>query len=257
VKGREQSPWEYLAEHAGIRLGKGTIFKLDIYLQELIKWNRRFNITGSMNPLEIQVKHFQDSFFLIPFLPDEITSLVDIGSGGGFPGLPIKICRPSTAVTLIEPNTHKSNFLRHIKRLLELDQLTIYQGRIEHWLNQHGWIKPSLATPVHENIACSFSDFQGCIFTVNSEMKKRNKEQGLFFVSRAWKRPRDIIEELATQLQSPQSGLILMLGKEGESKIDVLSSVWRRFKLRLTGIHEVTLSYNMGHRVNLLLQPDI
>ncbi|RLB02582.1 MAG: 16S rRNA (guanine(527)-N(7))-methyltransferase RsmG, partial [Deltaproteobacteria bacterium] len=148
--------WQALAGDVKIEIEEGTSKDFDVYLRELVKWNRRFNLTGIKDPVEIQIKNFQDSMAVSKLIPRRILSLVDIGSGAGFPGLVLKILLPQLLVYLVEPNAHRYNFLCHIKRVLRLAGLEIYKGSIEKW----------------------FSEFENVWRTMSP-----------LYISRAWKKP--------------------------------------------------------------------
>jgi 16S rRNA (guanine527-N7)-methyltransferase len=99
-----------------------------IHAVELIKWNRKINLTSITDPLEIAVKHFVDSIVPAPIIPPG-ARMLDIGSGGGFPGIPIKILIPSLPVTLIDASRKKVNFLKHVVRNLNLENVDVRQVR--------------------------------------------------------------------------------------------------------------------------------
>jgi 16S rRNA (guanine527-N7)-methyltransferase len=101
------------------------------YLSELKKWNKAYNLTGIRDDEDIIVKHFFDSLLYLKPLPDSEIRVADIGSGAGFPGVPIAIIRPETEMYLIEPSGKKSAFLRHIIWLLGLKRVHVVEKRIE------------------------------------------------------------------------------------------------------------------------------
>lgn len=98
-----------------------------IYLDLLRKWNRVVNLTALLSPREIIVKHFLDSLTLLPYLPRE-ARVLDLGSGAGFPGLPIKIARPGQRVTLMEASAKKVSFLKETIRQLKVLDTSVVQG---------------------------------------------------------------------------------------------------------------------------------
>jgi 16S rRNA (guanine527-N7)-methyltransferase len=102
-----------------------------VYLAELRKWNRAYNLTGLHTDRDIVVKHFLDSLLFLKVLPGEAHSVADIGSGAGFPGVPMKIMRPGLGMVLVEPSQKKVHFLDHILRILHLDGVEIFHGRVE------------------------------------------------------------------------------------------------------------------------------
>ena len=103
--------------------------QLAIYLELLLKWNARTNLTSIREPEEIVRRHFGESLFVAAHLPDCAT-LLDLGSGAGFPGLPIQLARPRLRVTLAESQHKKAAFLREVVRTLGLST-EIWGGRVE------------------------------------------------------------------------------------------------------------------------------
>jgi 16S rRNA (guanine527-N7)-methyltransferase len=102
-----------------------------LYLTELKKWNRVYSLTALKTDSDIVIKHFLDSLLFLKVLPPHVRSIADIGSGAGFPGLPLKIMRPDIAVFLIEPVQKKALFLEHMQRQLKVDGLSVRHCRIE------------------------------------------------------------------------------------------------------------------------------
>jgi len=103
-----------------------------LYYEELKFWNSRINlISSSESAADIFIKHFLDSLTLIPFIPLPDSSLLDIGTGGGFPGIPLKIALNSLNVTLLEASRKKVSFLKSLNRLLNLNKIQVLQERVE------------------------------------------------------------------------------------------------------------------------------
>lgn len=101
--------------------------KLKRYLELLIEWNAKFNLTAITDPSAIIQHHFDDSLSLAKHIDfNTLTSTADIGTGAGFPGIPLKILFPHLKTVLIEVNNKKRSFLAHIAQELELDNITIY-----------------------------------------------------------------------------------------------------------------------------------
>lgn len=122
------------AGNLGIEISLAQLEQFQRYYYELNKWNFRVNLTSVTGWKEVQISHYLDSLAVASVLPGEILScgrFVDIGSGGGFPGVPLKIAFPGMKVTLIEANGKKSDFLRHLRCALELEELEILNGRAE------------------------------------------------------------------------------------------------------------------------------
>jgi len=101
------------------------------YIDILLAWNDKVNLTAIRDPLEILHRHFCESMFAAPAVPVENGRLADVGSGGGFPGLPLKIMRPDLQVFLIESNIKKATFLAEVIRELGLSEARVLVNRYE------------------------------------------------------------------------------------------------------------------------------
>ncbi|MEE9613855.1 MAG: 16S rRNA (guanine(527)-N(7))-methyltransferase RsmG [Thermodesulfobacteriota bacterium] len=118
------------AGELGVELGERSVEMFITYLEELKKWNKKINLTSLSSDHDIVTRHFLDSLTPLRFLGDTKT-LLDIGSGGGFPGIPLKIASPGLDVTLVEATEKKVHFLRHIIRLLDLGGIRVMNVRAE------------------------------------------------------------------------------------------------------------------------------
>ncbi len=113
---------------------KETIDKFVYYLQEVMKWNERTNLTGHKSEEEMVGNLFVDSLACTKvLLPDTASSILDIGTGAGFPGIPMGIVSPQHNVTLLEPNLKKMAFLHHIIGSLGLPNVRVEPCRIEQF----------------------------------------------------------------------------------------------------------------------------
>ncbi|MBE3558855.1 MAG: 16S rRNA (guanine(527)-N(7))-methyltransferase RsmG [Ktedonobacteraceae bacterium] len=101
------------------------------YCRELLEWNTRFNLTAIKDPQEVWIRHFLDSLSLLTVYDRPEARVLDIGSGAGFPGIPLKIVRPAWHITLLEATGKRVTFLRHIVETLQLEHVTCVQGRAE------------------------------------------------------------------------------------------------------------------------------
>lgn len=101
------------------------------YRTELLDWNTRMNLTAITEPEEVLLKHFLDSLSLLTVYDRPVTRLLDIGSGAGFPGIPLKMMRPTWEVVLLEATGKKVAFLRHVIETLQLQGIVAVQGRAE------------------------------------------------------------------------------------------------------------------------------
>ena len=112
-------------------LNEEQISKFEKYLELLLEWNEKFNLTAITDKDEIEEKHFLDSLMLIEFFGIGNKTLLDVGSGAGFPGIPLAIAEPSLKVTLLEANGKKVSFLKEVIKVLELPNVEVIQGRAE------------------------------------------------------------------------------------------------------------------------------
>ncbi|MBI5190526.1 MAG: 16S rRNA (guanine(527)-N(7))-methyltransferase RsmG [Nitrospirae bacterium] len=119
------------ASRLGVSLSEAQAAAFGVYLDELLKWNRRINLTAITSPREVVIKHFLDSLSICRLIPEGPARAVDIGTGAGFPGLPLKIARPGLDVTLDEPNRKKAAFLRHMARTLGLEGVSVVEDKVE------------------------------------------------------------------------------------------------------------------------------
>jgi len=122
----------------GLTPSEEQISSFMTYLSELKKWNRAYNLTGLKKDEDIIIKHFFDSLLYLKVLPVGIDSyrdgeikVADIGTGAGFPGIPLKIIQPEIDMYLIEPSRKKSAFLRHITRRLGLKRIEVIEKSIQ------------------------------------------------------------------------------------------------------------------------------
>lgn len=111
--------------------------KLDLFRTILLEWNEKMNLTGITDPAEIETKHFEDSLSALAAFPDKTPlTLIDVGTGAGFPGIPLAIARPDIQITLVESVNKKAQFLEHVIEKLELKNCTVASARAEE-VGQH------------------------------------------------------------------------------------------------------------------------
>jgi 16S rRNA (guanine527-N7)-methyltransferase len=101
------------------------------YMKTLLRWNEKLNLTAIRNPLEILYRHFCESMFAAGAIPVDKGRVADIGSGPGFPGIPLKIIRPDLELCLVESNIKKGTFLAEVVRELQLTNSRVLISRYE------------------------------------------------------------------------------------------------------------------------------
>ncbi|HMQ52665.1 MAG TPA: 16S rRNA (guanine(527)-N(7))-methyltransferase RsmG [Anaerolineae bacterium] len=116
-----------------ISLNERQLAAFELFAQELVTWNEKFNLTRITEPAEIAVKHFLDSLSVLAAWPAGLASpaVIDVGSGAGFPGVPLKIVRPTMRLTLLESTGKKAKFLTHLVQVLGLRQTEVVTARAE------------------------------------------------------------------------------------------------------------------------------
>jgi 16S rRNA (guanine527-N7)-methyltransferase len=116
-------------------LGESQLQQISTYIDVLRKWNVRTNLTAIRDPEDIVTRHFGESFFAAGFLLRDVPqgfTVIDVGSGAGFPGIPFKLFAPHITLTLIESHNKKAIFLREVIRALELSNAHVISARAEH-----------------------------------------------------------------------------------------------------------------------------
>jgi len=117
------------------RIDPGVVFvdKTVEFILELTKWNKSYNLTAVRDPLQMVPLHILDSMALYPFVEVEMQNILDVGSGGGLPGIPLALAFPEKKFTLLDSNGKKTRFLNHVKMTLKLDNIEVVQTRVEDY----------------------------------------------------------------------------------------------------------------------------
>ncbi len=123
--------FELAEEHLGITLSELQRFQFQVLQDELLEWNEKINLTAIRDAEGIQERHFFDSLTCFMGFDEWPESLIDVGSGAGFPGFPIKFVIPEMRLTLVESVEKKANFCRHIVEKLGLTDVTVLSKRAE------------------------------------------------------------------------------------------------------------------------------
>ena len=124
------------APQLGLVLGEEIQHRFRVYLAALQQWNRRINLTGADDDRTIVCRHFLDSLSALPWLEEGVAhasppTLIDIGTGAGFPGVPLQIARPTWRITLLEASRKRVHFLHHLCYELGLSEIQVLPGRAE------------------------------------------------------------------------------------------------------------------------------
>lgn len=117
----------------GIELSPLQLEQFDVFMRELLEWNQKFNLTAIRDEEGIEIKHFLDSLSVIMAFPEGWTpqSMIDIGTGAGLPGIPLKIIYPEARLTLVESVKKKAGFCEHIVQVLGLKDVIVSSARAE------------------------------------------------------------------------------------------------------------------------------
>lgn len=184
------------------------------YLGLLLKWNRAYNLTAINDPIEVYEKHFADSAMPLQFIKKG-AKIVDIGTGAGFPGVPIKILRADVDVTLVEATSKKANFCDHVIRELGLKKIKIVGGRAEDVKTQ----------------------------------KKLGKFD--YIISRATlKLPKYL--KIGTNYLKKDGKLIAMVGPSWSDELDDALAQVKKSGLKLTKVHDYILPISQSKRALLI-----
>ncbi len=115
----------------GVLLGEKQLDLFNRYYQEIMRWNEKINLLSRSSAEDTLLKNLIDSLTAVQFLPERESRVLDMGSGGGFPGIPLKIACPTLQVSLLEASRKKASFLKHILRTLQLAEITVIHERAE------------------------------------------------------------------------------------------------------------------------------
>lgn len=125
-----KSCFEKYLDEIQIKLNEKQIIKFYNYMNFLIEWNEKINLTAITDPEEIILKHFVDSLTISKYI-EKNAKLIDVGTGAGFPGIPLKIYREDIEITLLDSLNKRINFLNDVIEKLELSKISTIHGRAE------------------------------------------------------------------------------------------------------------------------------
>lgn len=115
----------------GLPADAKTVDAFLFYGAELKKWNKAYNLTAITDDREIVTKHFLDSLLYLKAIPAEVKTLCDVGTGAGFPGIPIALVQPDLQIALVEPSRKRCSFLRHMTKRLNLENIEVIEANAE------------------------------------------------------------------------------------------------------------------------------
>lgn len=127
---------ESAAREIGLSVSGEVVDGLELYAQELLKWNRKINLTAITNEKEIAIKHFVDALVFAEHVFEE-DYVLDIGSGAGIPAIPLKIAKPAVRVVSVDAVSKKIQFQKHVARILGLSKFDAIHARVESLNNEY------------------------------------------------------------------------------------------------------------------------
>ncbi|MFH0999055.1 MAG: 16S rRNA (guanine(527)-N(7))-methyltransferase RsmG [Pseudomonadota bacterium] len=200
------------AEALGVQVSAFQVAQFGVHIRELLLWNQKTNVTAITLPSEVAIKHVVDSLAIAKWIHPE-SSVLDVGSGGGFPGIPLKILMPSLPVTLIDSSRKKNSFQRHVIRTLGLVNIAAWQTRVEALLLNPDFLRGG--NPVFSVIICrAFTDLAHFV-------------------------------EMAMPLLAPAGMMIAMKGRISSEELADVSSLISRLSKAGTVLHSQTISYHL------------
>lgn len=186
------------------------------FRDELLRWNRKINLTAIRDPLVAREKHLVDSLSLVPLLQGQ-ERLLDIGSGGGFPGVPLQLVLPGLQVVSVDAVGKKIGFQRHVARLLNLPGFTAWHGRAEQLPQQ-----PFCQGGFDVVVSRAFADISTFV-------------------------------RLALPCLAPGGRIIAMKGAEGEAELAAAHRLLEQCGIRVEKVHRLSLPESGAQRTLLVL----
>lgn len=173
----------------GVQLQEECVWLFEAYFRELQEWNRSVRLVSRSDSETVLWAHFLDSLALVPLIQGE-GPLLDVGSGAGFPGIPVKLAKPSLALHLVESRRRKANFLRHLVRVLGLKEVWVHQTRLARGEVELGRfplvVARAVASPLAWlNLARALVTEEGRVFLMLGD-KQVSKELGASLQQLGW-----------------------------------------------------------------------
>ncbi|MBI3292460.1 MAG: 16S rRNA (guanine(527)-N(7))-methyltransferase RsmG [Elusimicrobia bacterium] len=137
------SGWQAAIERIGVTLSEQQRLRCELYLDELLRWNQRINLVGFRDPQQVGIEAIADSLAILHVIPHgwrtKRLAVIDVGSGGGIPGVALQIACPSWEVTLVEASQKKATFLSSLTRIDGLNRLNVVCRRAESLAHDTGY----------------------------------------------------------------------------------------------------------------------
>jgi len=203
------------AAELGLVLDQAQLEKFAIFAAELCKWNRKINLTAITRTEDVAVKHFLDSLAVIKHV-ELYGEMLDIGSGGGFPAIPLKIVTPLVAIVSVDSVEKKILFQRHAARMLGLEKFTAVHARVEDLAA----VYPGRFNTI---VSRAFSDLEKYV-------------------------------QLALPLLAPDGVIVAMKGREGKSEAGMSADKLAALGVAVTAVCEFRLPLNGESRSLVLIR---
>ena len=184
--------------------------QFELYYEILAEESQKYNLTSITSKDDVYLKHFYDSILLVKQIDITNKSIVDIGSGAGFPGIPLKIVSPTTKITLVEPTTKRANFLQMVIDKLGLKDIEVINDRAENIINSH-------------------------------------REKFDFATARAVA-PLNILLELLTPFVKVNGNIIALKGSSYQEELDICNKAFKELDIKVKNIYQEELPNNQGLR---------
>ncbi|NLC08974.1 MAG: 16S rRNA (guanine(527)-N(7))-methyltransferase RsmG [Gammaproteobacteria bacterium] len=197
------------AKELGLNLTVVQIEQLLSYLALLIKWNKAYNLTAVRNAEEMVSRHLLDSLSVLPFVEQTGDTWLDVGSGGGMPGIILAIMLPNKLFSLLDSNGKKTRFLTQVKLELKLDNVQVIHSRIEEYKTEQ---------PYHGVISRAFSSLAD--FT---NWTAHLGDQGTRWLAMKGVHPDDELQQLAAEFKLDSCNKLQVPGCQGQRHLLLLS----------------------------------
>ena len=203
----------------GIAFDDGDMSRLGLYLDVLLETNRLFNLTAVKDPTQGWTRHILDSLSLLPVLSkEEAKHVIDVGSGGGLPGIPLAITMPETTFVLVEATTKKADFLRDAVDALELDNVTVVNARAEDLSTKSGGFRDAADAVIARavgplqvllELTVPFAKVGGVVIAIKGEKASKEVENAQLALH--------VLQAEVESLEQTTTGRVLVIRKKNNT----------------------------------------